>query len=204
MKIKNYYKKEKDKNAEKQRIKDLFKEYEETGDQEIREYLIEKHLYIAEILSKKYANDHELWIGLLRSLTHDFTYKETGDRFQKEYQKYWRAYIALAPEKDIKKYQDQYKNYVDNVRATYNSGFTQQVNDISSSFNLNDISKEIDKINIDKIVNLLVVFFFGMFGIHKFIKGEKGMGILYLFTCGLFGVGWIIDIVIAFKEVIDK
>lgn len=56
MKIKNYYKKETDKNTEKQKIKALFKEYEESGDQEIREYLIEKHLYIAEILSKKYAN----------------------------------------------------------------------------------------------------------------------------------------------------
>ncbi|MBV1817255.1 SigB/SigF/SigG family RNA polymerase sigma factor [Anaerosalibacter bizertensis] len=34
----------------------LFKEYKETGDLNIREELIERHLYIAEILSKKYAN----------------------------------------------------------------------------------------------------------------------------------------------------
>lgn len=56
MKIKNYYKKEKSKSAEKAEIKALFEEYEETNDQKIREVLIEKHLYIAEILSKKYAN----------------------------------------------------------------------------------------------------------------------------------------------------
>lgn len=36
--------------------KELFKIYEETRDLEIREMLISRHIYIAEILSKKYAN----------------------------------------------------------------------------------------------------------------------------------------------------
>ncbi|MBS4534937.1 SigB/SigF/SigG family RNA polymerase sigma factor [Clostridium sp. D2Q-14] len=36
--------------------KELFKIYAETSNQEIREELINRHLYIAEILSKKYAN----------------------------------------------------------------------------------------------------------------------------------------------------
>lgn len=31
---------------------------------------------------------------------------------------------------------------------------------------------------------------------HKFYEGKIGMGILYLFTGGLFGIGWIIDIII--------
>ena len=30
---------------------------------------------------------------------------------------------------------------------------------------------------------------------HKFYEGKIGMGLLYLFTCGLFGIGWIIDII---------
>lgn len=30
---------------------------------------------------------------------------------------------------------------------------------------------------------------------HKFYEGKIGMGILYLLTAGLFGIGWIIDIV---------
>lgn len=30
---------------------------------------------------------------------------------------------------------------------------------------------------------------------HKFYEGKIGMGILYLFTMGLFGIGWIIDII---------
>lgn len=40
----------------KDQIKELFKDYKETKDPTIREYLIEEHLYIAEILSKKYTN----------------------------------------------------------------------------------------------------------------------------------------------------
>ncbi len=30
---------------------------------------------------------------------------------------------------------------------------------------------------------------------HKFYEGKIGMGIIYLFTMGLFGIGWIIDII---------
>lgn len=53
---KNYYEKENFKNKEKIDIKTLFRYYNETKDKETRDLLIEKHLYIAEILSKKYAN----------------------------------------------------------------------------------------------------------------------------------------------------
>ena len=44
------------KEMEKEEIKVLFKKYKETKDKNIRDFLIEKHLYIAEILAKKYAN----------------------------------------------------------------------------------------------------------------------------------------------------
>ena len=30
---------------------------------------------------------------------------------------------------------------------------------------------------------------------HKFYEGKIGMGFVYLFTGGLFGIGWIIDII---------
>ncbi|MBC8586701.1 SigB/SigF/SigG family RNA polymerase sigma factor [Paratissierella segnis] len=53
---KNYYENGNLKDKEKMNIKDLFKYYSETRDKETRDILIEKHLYIAEILSKKYAN----------------------------------------------------------------------------------------------------------------------------------------------------
>lgn len=47
----------------------------------------------------------------------------------------------------------------------------------------------------NKWVALLLCIFLGGFGAHKFYEGKIGMGILYIFTLGLFGVGWIIDII---------
>ena len=53
---------------------------------------------------------------------------------------------------------------------------------------------------MDSIIYLAICFFLGEFGIHKFMKGRVGMGILYLFTFGLFGIGWLIDVI---KGVVD-
>ena len=47
----------------------------------------------------------------------------------------------------------------------------------------------------EKIKDILIVVFGGLFGLHKFLKGEIGMGILYLCTGGLFFIGWIKDII---------
>lgn len=41
---------------------------------------------------------------------------------------------------------------------------------------------------------LLLCIFLGYIGIHQFYVGKAGMGLLYFFTGGLFGIGWIIDI----------
>lgn len=41
---------------------------------------------------------------------------------------------------------------------------------------------------------LIITIFFGLFGIHKFMERQTSMGLLYLFTGGLFLVGWAYDI----------
>ncbi len=52
----------------------------------------------------------------------------------------------------------------------------------------------------NKWVALLLCFFLGCVGAHKFYEGKIGLGILYLFTFGLFGIGWLIDcITLLFK-----
>ena len=45
----------------------------------------------------------------------------------------------------------------------------------------------------DKWVAFLLCLFLGFVGAHKFYEGKVGMGILYILTVGLFGIGWIVD-----------
>lgn len=48
----------------------------------------------------------------------------------------------------------------------------------------------------NKTAALLLCIFLGYFGVHRFYVGKIGTGILYLFTGGLFGIGWIVDIIL--------
>ena len=41
----------------------------------------------------------------------------------------------------------------------------------------------------------VLCFFLGALGIHKFYEGKTGMGILYIFTVGLFGIGVLVDLI---------
>ena len=43
-------------------------------------------------------------------------------------------------------------------------------------------------------VAYLLWFLLGLVGVHKFYLNKIGMGILYIFTGGIFLIGWIIDI----------
>ena len=59
----------------------------------------------------------------------------------------------------------------------------------------------------NKMVALLLCIFLGVLGVHRFYVGKIGTGLLYLFTGGLFGIGWIIDIILiavgSFKDQFD-
>ncbi len=47
----------------------------------------------------------------------------------------------------------------------------------------------------EKTIDFVLCLFLGYLGIHKFYEKKTGLGILYLFTLGIFGIGWIIDII---------
>lgn len=50
----------------------------------------------------------------------------------------------------------------------------------------------------------LLCLFLGWFGVHKFYKKKTGLGVLYLLTLGLFGIGWLGDGILLFMALISK
>ena len=52
----------------------------------------------------------------------------------------------------------------------------------------------------NKWVAFFLCLFLGFIGAHKFYENKAGAGLLYVFTLGIFGIGWLIDtIVLLFK-----
>ena len=47
----------------------------------------------------------------------------------------------------------------------------------------------------NKWVAFVLCLFLGLVGAHKFYEGKILMGVVYIFTAGLFFVGWIIDLI---------
>ena len=48
---------------------------------------------------------------------------------------------------------------------------------------------------MERVTGILIVVFLGGLGVHRFMAGKVGSGILWLLTGGLFGIGWIVDLI---------
>lgn len=47
-----------------------------------------------------------------------------------------------------------------------------------------------------RLVDLLLCWFLGLLGAHRFYEGKISTGLLYLFTGGLFGIGALVDLIL--------
>ncbi len=65
-----------------------------------------------------------------------------------------------------------------------------QANAINSPYYLRDAYS-----HKDFVVTILLCFFLGNFGVHRFYAGKIGTGVLMLFTFGGFGIWTIYDMV---------
>ena len=52
----------------------------------------------------------------------------------------------------------------------------------------------------NKWVAFILCLFFGIFGAHKFYEGRPLLGVLYIFTVGLLGIGWLADLIILLSK----
>lgn len=149
-------------------------------------------------LSKRYVDNKELWLGLLRSYTDDFT---NDDVEVSEYTKYWKKYKALADEAEINDYENKFREYDEKIREKFNVFAANEIE--NNSFNVETEAHSVDsgsKETMSPLAELIITILLGPLGVHKFMKGKIGMGILYLFTFGLFYIGWIIDITKAARK----
>ena len=69
------------------------------------------------------------------------------------------------------------------------------INNDNTNTNINGAGfKRAKKIN--KWLAFAFCLLLGYLGVHRFYEGKIGTGILWLCTMGLFGIGWIIDLII--------
>ena len=69
------------------------------------------------------------------------------------------------------------------------------INNTNTNTNTVDVKMENRGTEKNKWVAFVLCLFLGLVGAHKFYEGKILVGVVYIFTAGLFFVGWIIDLI---------
>lgn len=56
---------------------------------------------------------------------------------------------------------------------------------------------------VDYNLSWILLTFLGLFGVHRMYMGKWITGIIYLFTAGLFGIGWLWDLITLNEQLSD-
>ncbi|MCL1846262.1 MAG: TM2 domain-containing protein [Defluviitaleaceae bacterium] len=54
--------------------------------------------------------------------------------------------------------------------------------------------------SINKVTFLIIAFFLGELGVDRFMRGQIGLGVLKLLTCGGLGIWQLVDFIIAITK----
>lgn len=72
-----------------------------------------------------------------------------------------------------------------------------------SKLDVSDCDKNLEKKELKISKELMIAtIFLGWLGVQRYASGQIGLGILYTFTFGLFGIGWIYDAWIEIKSIL--
>ena len=69
------------------------------------------------------------------------------------------------------------------------------INNTNANTNSVDVKMENRGTEKNKWVAFVLCLFLGLVGAHKVYEGKILVGVVYIFTAGLFFVGWIIDLI---------